>query len=144
MALPALLIIITILGLVTCFIHYPDMVKVPAIITFIDTSRNSIEAEVELPPDSRFKLKAGQRLILYSEEYDLANPRLIEGKLEDVSYYRNIHKLKIVIYLLNKLSGDPHQEVLLAAGSRIGALIVIKDVSLLQRLFDNYSNKIKQ
>jgi HlyD family secretion protein len=111
---------------------------------FVNPYDSRFYAEINLPQNNFGKIDTGQQVQLRLDAYPYNEFGVVKGKLQYISTIATDSGFVAYVQLNNGLNTNQHKELQYKSGLKAEALIVTKDMRLLQRLYYNTMKSIQQ
>lgn len=134
---PVLAGVICLILVVMNIIHYPQTVNAHVIFTGINPAGNVLSVEIDVPEGNIYQLDEAQPIQLWIADYPYARFGTLTGSLKYISGITIDNNIKAQIYLPQGLRTSGRYPIDFRRGLKADALIVIRDMRLIQRIFSS-------
>lgn len=140
-AFPALLGIIVLIGAITNWIHYPEIVKARVVFTGTNGNESVCVVDIDAPQNNGLRIDSGQSVQLQFDEYPYNEFGYTKGRLGLVRHIEGRNNLSARLYLPAGWVTDKKKQIAYRSGLKADILITINDMRLFQRVFYNSAGK---
>lgn len=136
-ALPMFLLILAIIVVAASKIRYPDIVLVKSVVANAPVTDRRIQLNMEATESQQQRIREGQQVKLQLNEYPQKEFGFVQGTIEQVMDNSSGTGYTVKIELPRGHTTNNNKPVQITNGSKAEALIIIREMSLLGRLFHN-------
>lgn len=134
-ALLVFLLILAIVIVAAAKLHYPEIVLVKAVVTPGTVTDKRLQLNLDATESERQRIREGQTVQLQLSQYPQQEFGFVQGIVEQVMESNTGYIIKLD--LPRGQTTNKNKPVQITNGSKADALIIIRDMSLLGRLFHN-------
>lgn len=135
--------ILCLIAAITGLIHYPQTTNAKVQFIAINRIQNTITAEIDLPENFLFRIDTGQRIQLRLPDYPFDRFGTLAGRVNYIYGLTPNNSLKARIFLPMGLKTSRQFEIEFRHGQKADALVIIKDMNLIQRIFNGPARTIR-
>jgi len=134
-AFPILMGIICVLAALVYMIHYPQTVNVRVVFTEINRSGNTIISEIDVPQSNLHDIAVGQSIQLRVADYPYIKFGILMGEIKNIYGATNDNNIKAELFFPDGLKTNRQFTIGFRQYLKADALIITRDMNLLQRIF---------
>lgn len=124
------------------YIPHPDIVIARGILTNISAQDGLLHAEVSVAENDLNKIDSGKAILIRFNEYPVKEFGLVSGLLRSVEPNKGSNNLATAILLPRGFITDKKILINYREGLKVDLLIIVKDMRLLQRIFNKSARAI--